>query len=108
LHKKDKNMRRPVKNRNMVDGDLRYDDKKVSKFINYIMLSGKKDIARGIVYDAFEIIKEQTKKDPLEVFNDAIKNAGPLIEVRSRRIGGANYQVPREVREERRIMLACR
>lgn len=92
----------------MVSGDLRYNSEKISKFINYIMLDGKKDIARNIVYGAFEVIKEQTGKDPLEVFNEALKNAGPVIEVRSRRIGGSNYQVPREVREERKFMLASR
>ena len=101
-------MRRPLKNRKIVEGDIRYDDKNVSKFINYIMLEGKKNIARSIVYGAFDIIKEKTKKDPFEIFNEALKNAGPTIEVRSRRIGGANFQVPREVREERRFQLAVR
>lgn len=101
-------MRRPVKNRNIVTKDLRYANEKISKFINYIMLSGKKEVARNIVYNAFDIIKEEMKKDPVEVFLDAIKNAGPIIEVRSKRIGGANYQVPVEVREERKLMLAYR
>ena len=89
--------------------DGRYDSTKVSKFINYVMIGGKKSTAQEIVYGAFDVIKEKQKiEDPLEVFNLALTNAGPLTEVRSRRIGGANYQVPREVREERRFMLALR
>lgn len=102
-------MRRKVKNRNIVTPDSRYDSTKVSKFINYVMVGGKKSVAQDIVYGAFDIIKEKEKiENPLDVFNSAIANAGPLTEVRSRRIGGANYQVPREVREERRFMLALR
>ena len=81
---------------------------KVEKFINYVMEEGKKEIARKVVYGAFDFIKEKEKKDPVEIFETAIKNASPLIEVRSRRIGGANYQVPREVRPERRLILAMR
>ncbi len=102
-------MRRKVKNRNMVSPDGRYDSTKISKFINYVMIGGKKSTAQEIVYGALDVIKEKQKvEDPLEVFNLALANAGPLTEVRSRRIGGANYQVPREVREERRFMLALR
>ncbi len=102
-------MRRPVKNRNMVSPDIKYGSLKLEKFINSIMWSGKKTIARSAVYDALELVKEKEKvEDPMEVFESAIKNAGPLVEVRSRRIGGANYQVPREVRNERRIALAMR
>ena len=102
-------MRRKVKNRNMVNPDSRYDSTKVSKFINYVMEGGKKSTAQEIVYGAFDVIKEKEKiENPLEVFNAALANAGPLTEVRSRRVGGANYQVPREVREERRFMLALR
>jgi small subunit ribosomal protein S7 len=102
-------MRRKVKNRNIVGPDGRYNSTKVSKFINYVMEGGKKSTAQDIVYGAFDIIKEKMKvEDPLEVFNSALNNAGPVTEVRSRRIGGANYQVPREVREERRFMLAFR
>lgn len=89
--------------------DSRYNSTKVSKFINYVMEGGKKSVAQDIVYGAFDIIKEKMKiEDPLETFNMALNNAGPVTEVRSRRIGGANYQVPREVREERRFMLAFR
>jgi small subunit ribosomal protein S7 len=72
------------------------------------MRRGKKSLARKIVYQAFEIIKEKTKEDPLEIFEQAIKNASPLLEVRSRRVGGATYQVPREVRPERKLSLAMR
>ncbi|MDQ5962303.1 MAG: small subunit ribosomal protein [Patescibacteria group bacterium] len=102
-------MRRKVKNRNIVGPDARFDSDKVGKFINYVMERGKKNTARDIVYGAFDFIKEKQKiEDPLEIFNAALTNAGPLTEVRSRRIGGANYQVPREVRPERRFMLAFR
>jgi len=102
-------MRRKVKNRNIVDPDIAYNSQKLGKFINNIMKSGKKETARKIVYKAFDLIKEKTgNPNPLEVFDTAIKNAGPLVEVRSRRIGGANYQVPREVRPERRNALAMR
>ncbi len=102
-------MRRKVKNRNIVDPDIQYNSAKLGKFINNIMLSGKKETARKIVYSAFDVIKEKTgNPNPLEVFDNAIKNASPLIEVRSRRIGGANYQVPREVRPERKLALAMR
>lgn len=101
-------MRRPVKNRHVVNGDLRYDDKKISKFINYIMLNGKKTVAQKIVYGAFDIIKSKTGKDAVETFEVAMKNASPIVEVRSKRIGGSNYQIPVEVRETRRFLLASR
>ena len=102
-------MRRKVKNRNIVGPDFIYNSPKLEKFINYVMWSGKKETARKVVYKSFEIIKEKTgNSNPLEVFDLAMKNAGPLTEVRSKRIGGANYQVPREVRPERRLALAMR
>lgn len=102
-------MRRPVKNRNIVSPDIKYGSLKLEKFINCIMWDGKKNIARSAVYDALDIVKEKEGvEDPMEVFENALKNAGPLVEVRSRRIGGANYQVPREVRNERRLSLAMR
>ncbi|MBD3208501.1 MAG: 30S ribosomal protein S7 [Candidatus Nealsonbacteria bacterium] len=88
--------------------DFVYGDKMVSKFINYIMERGKKNAARKIVYGAFDIIKKKTKQDPLDVFKRAMQNASPSLEVRPRRIGGATYQIPREVRGERRIALAMR
>lgn len=100
-------MRRPVKNRNIPKPDSRYDSVKVSKFINHIMERGKKDIARKIVYQAFDEIKKKAEvENPLEIFDLALKNAAPVMEIRSRRVGGANYQVPREVRPERRNFLA--
>ena len=101
-------MRRKVKNRNIVGPDGKYNSVKVSKFINYVMIGGKKSTAQDIVYGAFDIIKEKTGNEPLEIFELALRNAGPLTEVRSRRVGGANYQVPREVRPERRLALAIR
>ncbi|MCC7436539.1 30S ribosomal protein S7 [Candidatus Nomurabacteria bacterium] len=102
-------MRRKVTNRNMVSPDIKYGSLKLEKFINCLMWDGKKNIARTNVYDALEIVKEKEGvEDPMEVFEAALKNAGPLVEVRSRRIGGANYQVPREVRTERRLALAMR
>jgi small subunit ribosomal protein S7 len=102
-------MRRKVKNRNVVGPDGKYNSVKVAKFINYVMVGGKKSVAQDIVYGSFDVIKEKLKvEDPLETFEAALRNAGPVTEVRSRRIGGANYQVPREVREERRFMLAFR
>ena len=102
-------MRRPVKNRNIVTPDIKYGSLRLEKFINCIMWHGKKNTARSAIYDALEKVKEKEKvEDPMEIFENALKNAGPLVEVRSRRIGGANYQVPREVRNERRLALAMR
>ncbi len=102
-------MRKKVKNRNYPQPDFVYDSVKISKFTNCIMERGKKNAAREIVYGALDLVKEKTKSEnPLEVFETALKNAGPTLEVRSRRIGGANYQVPREVRPERRQALAMR
>ena len=102
-------MRRKVKNRNIVTPELRYQSDKLAKFINYCMQAGRKDAARKVVYGALDIIKEKLKTEtPLEVFENALRNAGPTMEVRSRRVGGANYQVPREVRPERRQALAFR
>jgi len=85
-----------------------YNSTQVAKFINNVMRKGKKTVARKIVYGAFNIIKEKTKKEPLEVFEQAIKNASPLLEIKPKRVGGATYQVPREVRGDRKITLASR
>lgn len=102
-------MRRKLKAKPKITPDLVYDSEKVAKFINYIMLEGKKNTARQIVYKSFGVIKEKNKnQDPLEVFETALKNTGPTMEVRSRRVGGANYQVPREVRPERRQFLSMK
>lgn len=100
-------MRRPVKNRNIAKPDIKFNSAKVGKFINRVMVEGKKSVAQSVVYDAFDVIKEKEKvENPLEVFETALKNVAPALEVRSRRVGGANYQVPREVRPERRLYLA--
>ncbi len=88
--------------------DPKFNDFVVSRFINNIMLKGKKNIARQIIYNSFDIIQERTKQEPLDVFRKAISNVAPVIEVRSRRVGGATYQVPVEVREDRRMALAIR
>ncbi|HVV38846.1 MAG TPA: 30S ribosomal protein S7 [Candidatus Paceibacterota bacterium] len=102
-------MRRPVKNRNIVGPDMKYQSLRVEKFINSVMRDGKKSTARKVVYDALDIIKEKTKDEqPVEIFETAIRNVGPAMEIRSRRVGGANYQVPREVRPERKQALAFR
>jgi len=88
--------------------DPLYNDKVVTKLINNIMLDGKKGIAQKICYGAFDIIKEKTGKDPLEVFEQALNNVMPVLEVKARRVGGATYQVPVEVRPERRQALGLR
>jgi len=99
--------RKKIKKR-VILPDLVYDDLVISKFINYIMKKGKKSLAQKIIYGSFDIIKEKTKKDSLEIFELALKNVGPLLEVRPKRIGGATYQVPIEVKRERRLALAIR
>jgi len=102
-------MRGKLKAKKPLKPDIVFDSTKVAKFINYIMIGGKKNTARKIVYDALDIIKEKEEKDsPLEVFENALKNVGPTMEVRSRRVGGAAYQIPREVRPERRLALSMR
>ena len=88
--------------------DARYGDRQMAKFINDIMSSGKKSTAEGIVYGAMDLIEKRTKEEPLKVFKKALENVKPLIEVRSRRVGGSTYQVPTEVRPDRRIALAMR
>lgn len=103
-------MRRPIKKRPPLTKDERYDSASVSRLINYIMVRGQKETARKVVYAAFEMIKDAKEGggNPVEIFETAVRNAGPQMEVRSRRVGGANYQVPREVRPERRLALALR
>ena len=91
-----------------ISPDPVYKNTQVAKFINHVMRQGKKTIARKIVYDTFDIIGEKTKKDPLETFDQALKNAAPFLEVRPKRIGGATYQVPMEVKGDRKITLAMR
>ena len=99
--------RREVPKRDILP-DPKFGNVEVSKFINTIMLSGKKSVAERIVYGAFDIIATKSGKDPVEVFGLAMGNVKPLVEVKSRRVGGANYQVPVEVRPARRIALAMR
>lgn len=88
--------------------DPKYKDKLVAKFMNSLMVDGKKSVAEGIVYGAFDIIHSRFKEEPLEVFRKALDNVKPKLEVKSRRVGGATYQVPVEVRPERRVALAMR
>ena len=88
--------------------DPMYNSKVVTKLINNVMLDGKKTVAQKIVYDAFDIIKEKAGKDPLEVFTEALNNVMPVLEVKARRVGGATYQVPLEIRPERRQTLGLR
>ena len=88
--------------------DPMYGSKLVTRLINNIMLDGKKGVAQKIVYDAFEIVKEKTDRDPLEVFEQAMENIMPVLEVKARRMGGATYQVPMEVRPDRRQTLGLR
>lgn len=91
-----------------IELDPRYKNLLVSQFINYIMLDGKKSVARNVFYGAMDIIEKDHSQDPLNVFNTALKNVSPAVEVKSRRVGGANYQVPVEVRPARKTSLAFR
>jgi len=88
--------------------DSRYNSRTIGRFINKVMQRGKKTISEGLVYGAFEIIQDKTKKSPTEVFEQALKNAGPMVEVKPRRVGGATLQVPMEVPSDRRQALAMR
>ncbi|MDP2638599.1 MAG: 30S ribosomal protein S7 [Candidatus Azambacteria bacterium] len=101
-------MRRKTKTKKINIFDPIYNDPLVGKFINYIMSDGKKTVAAKVVYGSFDIIKTKTKNDPLDLFDKAIKSVSPSLEVKSRRVGGANYQVPRPVRPERKTLLAFR
>lgn len=91
-----------------IQPDYKYNNVQIAKFINYLMKDGKKTVAQKVVYTCFDIIKEKTKKNPIEIFDKAMKNISPVLEVKSRRIGGANYQVPMQVRSDRRFVLASR
>ncbi|MEC9376961.1 MAG: 30S ribosomal protein S7 [Candidatus Neomarinimicrobiota bacterium] len=99
-------MRRRRPEKREILPDPVYDDRLVAKFVNYIMLEGKKGVADKIFYGAMDIIKQRTKSDGLKIFEQAIENASPSVEVKSRRIGGATYQVPIEVPKKRRFYLA--
>ncbi len=99
--------RREVPKRDILP-DPKFGEVDVSKFVNVVMLHGKKAVAEGIVYGAFEFIQKNAKKQPLDVFQQALANCKPVVEVKSRRVGGANYQVPVEVRPLRRVALGMR
>jgi small subunit ribosomal protein S7 len=99
--------RREVPERKIIP-DSKYNSKLVSKFINAIMRDGKKSVAESILYDSFDIIDQKTKESPLKVFENAVDNVRPVIEVKSRRVGGSTYQVPTEIRPSRRTALAIR
>jgi small subunit ribosomal protein S7 len=99
--------RREVPKRDILP-DPKFGNVEVSKFVNVIMASGKKSVAERIVYGAFSVISQKSGKDPIEVFGLAINNVKPIVEVKSRRVGGANYQVPVEVRPSRRLALSMR
>ncbi|MDH4135119.1 MAG: 30S ribosomal protein S7 [Anaerolineae bacterium] len=94
--------------RREIEPDIKYDSVIVARFINKLMMCGKKSTAEGILYDAFDIIESRVHKNPLDVFEQAVNNATPVLEVKPRRVGGATYQVPVEVRPERRLSLAMR
>jgi len=100
--------RRKKKENRIIQPDPVYNNVTLEKFINQVMKKGKKSLARKIVYQALDIVKEKTKKEPLEIFDLAIRNASPLLEIKPKRIGGATYQVPREVRGDRKLTLAVR
>ncbi len=100
--------RRRVAAKRVILPDPKFGDETLAKFINILMLSGKKSVAERIVYGALEQVENKIKSDPLEVFNRALENVRPLVEVKSRRVGGATYQVPIEVRPKRRTALAMR
>ena len=101
-------MRKKRSDKKFIKPDPRFKEIIVSKFINYLMWDGKKSTSRSMVYDCFEIIEKRTKKPPMEIFKKAISNVQPLVEVRSRRVGGATYQVPMEVPVRRQDVLAFR
>jgi len=100
--------RRHSAEKRVINPDPKFGDLIVSKFMNNLMVEGKKSVAEGIVYGAFDIVQAKTKTDPVQIFHQALQNVAPAIEVRSRRVGGATYQVPVEVRTERRQALAIR
>lgn len=98
---------KPSPKRNIL-ADPKFNSIVIAKFINLVMERGKKSVAQRVVYDCFDIISEKTQHDPLEIFDRAVKNVSPVLEVKSRRVGGANYQIPIEVRGDRRLALGLR
>ena len=102
-------MRRKAKIKFHLEPDPKYQSELAGKFVNYLMYDGKKATSRKVFYDALELLKTKTKgEDPLKVFSKAVQNVSPVLEIRSRRVGGATYQVPREVRPERKVALSFR
>ena len=101
-------MRRSKSEKRLIPGDAKYDSKNVQSFINRIMKNGKKSVAASIMYDSFDLIEARAKRDAHEVFQQAIKNTSPMLEVKPRRVGGATYQVPIEVSGDRRLALSMR
>jgi small subunit ribosomal protein S7 len=101
-------MRKKRAERRHVTPDAKFNDVTVARFINNLMQDGKKSTARNILYDALEIVVEKTQQEPIEVLRRALQNASPAVEVRSRRVGGSTYQVPMEVRPDRRAALGIR
>ena len=101
-------MRRKSADKRNIALDPNYEDRVVARFVNYVMRDGKKSVAQGIVYGAFSLIEERTGEPGIEAFRKALQNVSPVVEVRSRRVGGATYQVPIEVRADRRTALAFR
>ncbi len=100
-------MRKKRKYKKFYEPDTQYNNLAVGRFINYLMEGGKKSLAEKLLYKTFDNIQKEIQQEPLTVFEKAIENATPLLEVVSKRVGGANYQVPREVRPERKFFLAC-
>ncbi len=101
-------MRKKRSSKRIIIPDPKFQDLLIARFINSLLKQGKKNLARNILYTAFDLIEEKTKNKPLDVFKKAMSNVSPMIEVRARRVGGATYQVPTEVRPERRTALAIR
>jgi small subunit ribosomal protein S7 len=100
-------MRKKRNYKREIEPDIKHENLQIARFINYLMKNGKKSVAQKVMYDALDLIAKKTKLEPLQVFEKAIENASPTYEVISKRVGGANYQVPREVRSERKFFLAC-
>ena len=100
-------MRKKRKYKKFYEPDVQYNNLAVGRFINYLMKGGKKSLAEKLLYKTFDNIQKEIQQEPLTVFEKAINNTSPVLEVVSKRVGGANYQVPREVRPERKFFLAC-
>src|SRR4030066_1722365 len=100
--------RRSKPEKHEISADVRYNSEHVQNFINRVIQRGKRSVATSIVYDAFDLMEERTKRNPAEIFEQAIKNVSPIMEVKPRRVGGATYQVPMEVPQYRRFALATR